>query len=62
MPLWIASTVATPSIAPAAPSAWPCMLLVELTASPLAASPNTFSIALDSAGSPIGVEVPWALM
>jgi hypothetical protein len=32
MPVAIAMTVATPSIALAAPSAWPCMLFVELTA------------------------------
>ena len=37
------------------------MLFVELTASVFAASPKTVAMAFDSAGSPIGVDVPCAL-
>ena len=61
----VASAIAekTPSRPPAAPSVWPVIDLVELTISPLfAALPKTFLIAALSAGSFIGVEVPWALI
>ena len=63
IPWYSASAVNAPSTPPAAPSKCPVMLLVELTMSPFfAQSPNTAFIALVSAMSPTGVEVPWALM
>ncbi len=40
----------------------PSIDLLELTASPSAASPKTERMAMLSALSPEGVEVPWALM
>jgi hypothetical protein len=46
------------STAPAAPSEWPIMLLVELTGTPL----NNALIALPSAASLNTVAVPCALM
>src|SRR6185437_6984423 len=50
------------STPPAAPSRWPVVDLVELIASFLAWSPNTFFAAITSPRSPSGVEVPCALM
>src|SRR3989441_5821676 len=46
-----AMTVATASSAPAAPRAWPCMDLVELTASRSACAPNTSRMARMLTGS-----------
>ena len=48
--------------APAAPSMWPVIDLVELTAMRRASSPNTALIALVSLRSLAGVDVPCALM
>ena len=59
---WMASTDTTASIAPAAPSVWPIIDLVELTGRVAARSPNTVLIARVSIGSLAGVAVPWALM
>ena len=51
------------SIAPAAPSMWPVMDLVDETGTRLAASsPRASLMAAVSAASLSGVEVPWALM
>ena len=50
---------ATASREPAAPSEWPVMPLIEVTAGP--GEPNTFTMAWLSARSLAGVEVPWAL-
>jgi hypothetical protein len=50
------------SAPPAAPSMWPVMDLVELTAIRYARSPRARLTARVSAASPAGVEVPWALM
>jgi len=58
----IASRVATSSIAPDAPMAWPCIDLVELIASFSACVPNTARIAAHSVGSFVNVPVPWALI
>ena len=44
------------------PSAWPCIDLVELTASFWACGPKTERMAAVSVGSLAGVAVPWALM
>ena len=51
-----------PPTAPAAPSMWPVMDFVDDTCVFFAASPNSPLIASVSHTSPIGVEVPWALM
>ena len=48
------------SIAPAAPSVWPVIDLVELIAGIL--SLKILFIAVASAKSPNGVDVPWALI
>ena len=50
------------STPPAAPSKCPVIDLVELTIVLPAASPSACLIAFVSQTSPIGVEVPWALM
>jgi hypothetical protein len=50
------------STAPAAPSMWPVIDLVELTLMRFAASPKTALIALVSLRSLAGVDVPCALM
>src|SRR5262249_48305236 len=50
------------STAPAAPSRWPIADLVEDIETLPAALPNSLSTAASSISSPIGVEVPWALM
>ena len=50
------------STAPAAPSRWPVMDLVELTARRAAWSPNVVWMAAVSQASFIWVEVPWALI
>src|SRR5690606_16557066 len=50
-----ASRQTTASSAPAAPSAWPCAPLVELTGT---ASPKTACTAASSAASLLGVAVP----
>jgi len=55
-------TVAKASNAPAAPSAWPCIDLVELTAMRSACAPKTVRMAPASVGSLAGVAVPCALM
>jgi hypothetical protein len=52
----------TASTPPAAPSRCPVIDLVELTITLYAASPSAALIAMVSARSPAGVEVPWALM
>src|SRR5258705_387523 len=57
---WMASTVITASIAPAPPSRWPCIDLVEFTAILYAWSPNAAFRAAVSFASPSGVEVPCA--
>ena len=57
-----ASTVATDSRAPAAPSRCPVIDLVEVTTTPSTASPSACRMAPASATSPCGVEVAWALM
>ena len=55
--------MATASVAPAAPSMWPVMLLVELmTALRASSSPSAFLMAMVSVLSLRGVEVPWALI
>ena len=61
-PSWSASTHIIASIAPAAPKQWPVIDFVDETASSYAWSPKTSLIALVSARSPSGVDVPWALM
>ena len=61
-PSHTASTVATPSTAPAAPTRCPVIDLVDETATRSAWSPRAARMALVSDGSPTGVEVPWALM
>ena len=54
-------TLAMASTAPAAPSIWPVMLLVELTTIFRArSSPRAFLMARVSVLSFMGVEVPWA--
>ena len=50
------------STAPAAPSRWPVMDLVELTASLAAWSPKVVWMAAVSQASFMEVEVPWALI
>ena len=50
------------STAPAAPSMWPVIDLVELTFTVFAASPKTALIAFVSLRSLAGVDVPCALM
>ena len=62
MPSRSASSVAIDSTAPVPPSRCPVIDLVLVMARPSAASPNAFLIALISPTSPIGVEVPCALM
>ena len=63
MPFVIASTQTAPSTAPAAPSMWPVIDFVELTATVRAmSSPSAALIATVSAASFSGVDVPWALM
>ena len=57
-----APMTATSSIAPPAPSAWPCMDLVDDTASASACAPKTARMARVSVGSLASVPVPWALM
>ncbi len=57
---WTASAVKTASTPPAAPSRWPCIDLVEFTASLYACSPNAALSAAVSFASPSGVEVPCA--
>ena len=56
----MASTAASADTAPAAPSVWPTMLLLLLTARRSAWSPNAARIAFVSVASFSGVEVPWA--
>ena len=56
-----ASNVATNSSAPAAPSAWPTMDLVDEIASLPACGPNASCSALVSVSSLAAVPVPWAL-
>jgi hypothetical protein len=53
-----ASAENTASTPPAAPSRWPVIDLVELTASFLAWSPKARFTAVVSATSPSGVDVP----
>lgn len=48
-------------MAPAAPSVWPCMDLVELTARRSACPPKTLRMAVVFAASLARVAVPWAL-
>ena len=48
--------------APAAPSAWPVMPLVEVTNGPESSVPNTLATASASAASFLSVDVPCALM
>ena len=63
MPSFTASTQAMASTAPAAPSMWPVMDLVEDTMHWRAASsPRAVLMALVSQASLRGVLVPWALM
>ena len=62
MPSRNASAQMIASIAPAAPNVWPVTDFVDETASLYAWSPKTSLIALVSAASPSGVDVPWALM
>ncbi len=50
-----------PSIAPVAPSAWPCKPLVPLTGTRAACSPSASLIASVSVGSLSGVEEACAL-
>lgn len=57
-----ASTEAMASTAPAAPSIWPVIDLVELTSAFSAALPSAVLMAMVSALSFIGVLVPCALM
>jgi len=54
--------VATASRAPAAPRAWPCIDLVELTISFPMCSENTARMASTSVASFARVPVPWAFM
>src|SRR4029077_787044 len=61
-PVWTTRAQTPASNAPAAPSRWPVIDLVEPKTSFLARSPNTAFTAAVSAASPCGVEVPWALM
>ena len=56
-----ASSVATASTAPAAPSRWPIADFGEETGHPRACSPSAVLIAFVSARSLSGVEVPCAL-
>ncbi|MNT27883.1 hypothetical protein D3C72_1635350 [compost metagenome] len=56
-----ASTVISASMAPAAPSMWPCSALVELTRRASKSAPQTSASALRSTTSPMRVAVPWAL-
>ena len=56
-----ARTVRPASTAPAAPSRWPVIDFVELTARPRACLPNTCSMAAVSARSPTGLDVACAL-
>ena len=56
-----ARIVAIASIAPAAPSVWPSIDLLAVTATLGAWSPKIVRIACSSALSPSGVEVAWAL-
>ena len=49
------------SMAPAAPSVWPIMLLLAVIATAGAWSPKIVRIAWSSALSPSGVDVAWAL-
>src|SRR5262245_23075509 len=58
----IASAEKIASTAPAAPSRWPIADLVEDIETFPAALPNRRSTAANSISSPIGVEVPWALI
>src|SRR6266699_1513084 len=62
IPVWTTRAQTPASKAPAAPSKWPVIDLVEPKMSFLARSPNTAFTAAVSAASPCGVEVPWALM
>ena len=55
-----ARTDARVSRAPAPPSRWPVIDLVEVTTQPSTASPRPWRIELASVTSPCGVEVPWA--
>ena len=57
-----ARIVAVTSTAPEAPSRWPIADLVDDTGTFAAWSPSASLIALVSARSLSGVEVPWALM
>src|SRR5258708_4787998 len=58
----IASTEKIASAAPAAPRRWPVADFVEDIEMRPAALPTTRCTAFNSISSPIGVEVPWALM
>src|SRR6266853_1696979 len=62
IPIWTTRAQMPASNAPAAPSRWPVIDLVEPKTSLRARSPNTAFTAAVSAASPCGVEVPWALM
>src|SRR5437879_4402388 len=61
-PVWTTSAHSAASKAPAAPSRWPVIDLVEPKISLRACGPNTVFTAAVSAESPCGVDVPWALM
>src|SRR5207245_11107406 len=62
MPVWTTSAQTAASTAPAAPSMWPVIDLVDPKTSLRACAPNTAFTAAVSAASPWGVDVPWALM
>src|SRR5207245_11519677 len=62
MPVWTTRAQRPASKAPAAPSRWPVIDLVEPKMTWRARSPNTACAAAVSAASPCGVDVPWALM
>src|SRR6267378_3135162 len=61
-PFWMASAQIASSSAPAAPSRWPVIDLVEPKINLRAWLPNTVFTAAVSAASPCGVDVPCALM
>ena len=60
---WCTARMAkSPSSAPAAPSRWPVIDLVALTAIPSASAPKARRMAFASAMSPTGVEVACAIL
>jgi hypothetical protein len=61
-PSWMERARIAVSRPPAAPSRCPVMDFVEDTATLFACAPKTCLIARVSTLSPVGVEVPWALM